>query len=51
MYYLQEKELLGKHLKWVITSQLDELLLTSCNEVQIREYLKHAAIQCPVISN
>ncbi|XP_046651734.1 dynein regulatory complex subunit 6-like isoform X1 [Daphnia pulicaria] len=47
MYYLHYNDLLGNHLKWVISSQLTELLLTSCNEVQIRGYLKHAAIQCP----
>jgi hypothetical protein len=51
MYNLHYNNLLDKHLKWVITSQLNELLLTSCNEVQIRGYLKHAAIQCPVMSN
>jgi hypothetical protein len=51
MYYLRYNGLLGNHLKWVISSQLTELLLASCNEVQIRGYLKHAAIQCPVIIN
>ncbi|EFX72441.1 hypothetical protein DAPPUDRAFT_308264 [Daphnia pulex] len=51
MYYLHYNDLLDKHLKWVITSQLNELLLTSCNEVQIRGYLKHAAIQCPCMKS
>jgi hypothetical protein len=51
VHYLHMNQLLTKHLKWVITSELNELLLISSDEKEIHVQLKHASIQCPVRNN